>query len=174
MEQVQKINSFQDIFTDSHTLLRFVGNFFKHIDSSIKVDLELGFEYDVLTHTLLIGLEKFLAPNHLENITHKNLLHEMNYNYDNYCTYETFCIIHEMGHSVMGDLYGRDNFWKMLFQYNKQVEENRYLYECKIITYEELQRKYMKLQLERDANDFAMLFLLENTDIVKQDRKSVV
>lgn len=164
---MKTINSFQDLFTDSHTLLNFTTNFFRHIDKSIKIDLNKEFEYNILYNTIFIGLEKFLAPGHIENVTHKKLLKEMGYDYESYCDYQTFCLIHEMGHKIMSNLYG-ENFWKMIDNYNKQVNKNRQSYEYSFMTYEELQRKYMKLDLEKDANDWAMLFILENPDIVKQ------
>lgn len=113
---------------------------------------------------LSIGLS-FFGDMDLKSI-HIELLKEMNIKYN--CSYETFCLIHEIGHIAIANILGQEKnttmvleekiFFETFFKerYNRKKHSNKFLQEL-----------YMKQPLEKMANLWAQEFIKENRDIVK-------
>lgn len=146
----------------------FVENFLKNFDKEIIVLYSDKFAYNIYNHSIKIGLDIFNEEHAEWRADHIFLLKLNGYDFTPYCSYETFNLLHEMGHSQMRRLYKNKNFMEMVEQHLIEEEKIDYLYDNEKLDDFEIQELHMKDKLENDANAWAYLFVQENKEIVKQ------
>jgi len=151
----------------------YVENFLKNFDKEIIVIYSDKFNYNVYNHAIHLGLDLFTENNPLisnpEYIEEHIFLLKLNgYDFEPYCSYETFNLLHEMGHAQMRRLYKNFNFIELVKKYLQTQELYNIAYDNEEIDDFELQELHMSEPLEKDANAWAYQFILENKEIVKQ------
>ena len=133
--------------------------FVHSIDDTITVIFSDLYESDMVDKILYVGNTK----NNDFNELYKYLYLDSGYNYHNYCSYNTFVLLHEIGHIMCSDTYDNLEDELSLYQYQRLINLN----DKELSIYTKIVN-YMNLQLEKDANDWAYRYLLANTYKIKK------
>ena len=152
----------------------YVENFLKNFDKEIIVIYNDKFEYNIYNHSIKLGLDVYAELNREYIEDHIFLLKLNGFDYTPYCSYETFLILHEFGHSQMRRLYKNKNFIDEVVKSLHIQEQYNIAYDNEEIDDFELQELHMTDRLEKDANMWAYLFLVENKDVIKQFDKRLI
>jgi len=145
-------------------------DFFESLDEFVNVGYGHSFVYNLESNTIVIGLSKFGSYREFDDEIdeiHIFLLKTNGYDFTPYCSYQTFCLIHEMGHaSTLANLNDKE-LVEELTRFKEHQKTIDFGFENDIIDYEQVQELHMAEKLERLANAWAFQFILNNVEQVK-------
>lgn len=145
--------------------------FVKLINKDFKVKIDINFECDIWTNTIYFGLSNFVKTQ-MENANMiANDLAVSGFDFQDYCNPQTYSFFHELGHIAMAQYY-KDKMFQHK-KYSMQVNSLNKAYEEDYISWNKRNQKYNKIDMENDANSWAMLFILENPEVVKEYERVV-
>lgn len=148
----------------------FAQDVLRKFNEDIFVTYANSFYYASDENVIYIGLNQFGANLEYQeemNEIYDYLLQSKGYDYKEYCSRQTFLLLHEMGHAqTLKALSPKVRQQKLVdYVYNSKALDTAY--ENGLIDYETLQEYHMEEELEEMANNWTMRFLEHNTKLVK-------
>jgi hypothetical protein len=134
--------------------------FIKEIDINMTIKKDKEFYASILEKQLGIAYNHFINPPNSENRLHRKVLREMGIDFD--ITTTLYYLLHEIGHIQSAKRYGQDIYNRI----ENYLNENEKL--TQIENDLEQLRLYKKITLERDADDYAYKFYLNNKKRLKK------
>ena len=129
------------------------------IDENIGVEIGEHFSAYVDTNDIVIGLYPTLYRDNVVDLAHEDYYISANFNYQDYgIYYETFAILHEIGHLRTPPT---EQEYKEYVKNKRKIERNK-----KINDYEKL-IAYFHLDLELNADKWAMEYIKKFPNLVK-------
>jgi len=144
-------------------LLELLNQFAHSINDNIEVVEGMLFESDMIQRTVFVDLDNLHAE---DDEVHLQVMREMGYLID--INLYTYSFLHEIGHIMTSNKYSQ--IVPILRSYIKRVEKLEDLDAEPV----EIARVYKRLQLERDADEFAYQYYLHNYEAVKQLDKEIL
>jgi|LGVF01.2.fsa_nt_gb hypothetical protein len=132
--------------------------FIHSIDKDIEVDVGIEYCTDITQRVIFIGT----LPNSFTTNLQPYLYIDRGIKYHNHCSFNTWCLLHELGHIMSSDIYEDIDDELVIYQYERLINLHSDKSDYNII------KDYMDIQLEKDANDWAYKYLLNNKGKIKR------